>query len=35
MGAEDLRLLDELREPLKAHMADLRDHYLHRGEEAR
>ena len=31
MGAKDLRLPDELREPLKAHMADLRERYLARG----
>ena len=31
VGAEDLRLPDELREPLKAHLAHLRKRYLDRG----
>ena len=31
VGAEDLRLPDELREPLKAHLAYLRERYFERG----
>src|SRR6478672_4748664 len=30
-GSEDLRLPDELREPLRAHLAALRDRYVERG----